>query len=186
MAKKLSVLDVIRGLAQAASNAYDGSHDKRYSSDGEEKKVGLKREEGDVIVDSRVMDGFKVKFSGSTMIVTYHGEVPVKQVLDDKFETEIENTFNDIVKYLRKEYKTIKGENVTLTSAGDANIFVQNISRIRTWVQASKVYKIGNLTGVEEIGEGSSEDRLDQSIRKWLAVGKDKYPGAKKPQNVKI
>ena len=31
-----NTLEIIRGLAQAASNAYDGSHDKRYVVDGED------------------------------------------------------------------------------------------------------------------------------------------------------
>lgn len=29
-----ATLEIIRGLAQAASNAYDGGHDERYSFDG--------------------------------------------------------------------------------------------------------------------------------------------------------
>ena len=45
-----TILDVIKGLNQAASNAYDG-----YES--MDDKVGLKREEGHPIVDSRMMDG---------------------------------------------------------------------------------------------------------------------------------
>ena len=58
-----SVLDIVRGISQAAANAYDGSHDERYAADGKARKIGLNREEGDPILDSRVMDGFKVKFS---------------------------------------------------------------------------------------------------------------------------
>ena len=37
-----TVLDVVRGISQAAANAYDGSHDKRYTHDGEERKAGLR------------------------------------------------------------------------------------------------------------------------------------------------
>ena len=33
-----TVLDVIQGIAQAAANAYDGSHDTRISHDGEARK----------------------------------------------------------------------------------------------------------------------------------------------------
>jgi len=60
-------LDVLNGISQAAANAFDGAHDEK----GEPIKIGLKREEGNVILDSRVMDGFGVKISGKQMIVTY-------------------------------------------------------------------------------------------------------------------
>ena len=64
-----SVLDIINGISQAAANAYDGSHDERYTADGEARKVGLKREEGDPILDSREMDGFNIKYYGNKICV---------------------------------------------------------------------------------------------------------------------
>ena len=60
-----TVLDIIKGISQAAANAYDGAQDAKYSLDGEERRLGLKREVGDPIVDSRVVDGFGVKFHGN-------------------------------------------------------------------------------------------------------------------------
>ena len=56
-----TTLQIIQGLSQAAANAYDGVHDERFSLDGQVRKVGLKREEGCPIMDSRVNDGFSVK-----------------------------------------------------------------------------------------------------------------------------
>ena len=41
-----TTLEIIQGLSQAAANVYDGAHDKRFSYDGEERSMGLKREEG--------------------------------------------------------------------------------------------------------------------------------------------
>ena len=38
-----SVYDIIRGINQAAANAYDGSHNQRFVEEGSEKAVGLKR-----------------------------------------------------------------------------------------------------------------------------------------------
>ena len=55
-----NTLKIVQGIAQAAANAYDGSHDERYAADGKARKIGLNREEGDAILDSRVIDGFKV------------------------------------------------------------------------------------------------------------------------------
>ena len=40
-----SVYDIVRGINQAAANAYDGSHDSRYVEEGEDKVIGLKREQ---------------------------------------------------------------------------------------------------------------------------------------------
>ena len=56
MAEKDNILDIINGISQAAANAYDGALDEN----GEPLKVGLKREEGNPILDKRVMDGFNV------------------------------------------------------------------------------------------------------------------------------
>ena len=46
--------EIVQGLAQAAANAYDGALDDK----GELLKVGLQREEGRIMFDSRKMDGF--------------------------------------------------------------------------------------------------------------------------------
>ena len=32
--------------------------------------------------------------------------------------------------------------------------------------------------------KAESEDRLDDAIKNWLAIGKDKFPKTKKPENV--
>ena len=38
-----TVYDVIRGIHQAAANAYDGAHDEKISPDGKARKAGLSR-----------------------------------------------------------------------------------------------------------------------------------------------
>jgi hypothetical protein len=179
-----TIYDVIQGISQAAANAYDGSHDERYSSDGEARKVGLKREEGDPITDSRIMDGFKVKFHGDKLVVLYHSELPIKEVHNNNFVNDVESIFSDITKFLRKEYKSVTGNSLTLTSQGDAQVLLQNMSNIRTWCQANKTYKIGGLNEVEPVSAGTPKDRLDKAIEKFLSIGKDKYSGAKKPTNI--
>tara|TARA_R110000824_G_scaffold188779_2_gene370137 strand:- start:8033 stop:8602 length:570 start_codon:yes stop_codon:yes gene_type:complete len=182
-----TVYEIIQGINQAAANAYDGAHDERYSYDGKARKVGLKREEGDCITTSRggKMDGFNVRFHGDKMILSYQSEIPLKDFHDRSFENDTEAALNDVIKYLKKEYKSITGNSVTLTADGDAKIHAQTMSRKRTWVQASKSYKVGGMKGVEPVGAGSSEDRLDKAIESFLSIGKKEYPGAKKPKNVK-
>ena len=45
-----TILDIARGISQVVANTYDGALDEK----GEPIKIGLKREEGDPINDSRV------------------------------------------------------------------------------------------------------------------------------------
>jgi len=174
-----SVLDVIRGLNQAAANSYDGAYDK----DGEALSVGLKREEGNPILDTRVMDGFKVRFAGPKMIITYQGEMRLEELHPrGKFENEIEQRFGDIVKFLKKEYKNITKSSVTLTPDSDAEIIVQTTSRIHTWVQAHKQYYVGGFDGVESLGMTSERDKerrqneYEKKFKDFLELSTDKRP----------
>ena len=119
-----TTLEIIQGLSQAASNAYDGSHDERFSYDGESKSMGLKREEGCPILDKRVIDGFKVRFYGDSMILTYQSDVFLKEVYAGKFEQDITSMMNKIKKWLEKEYKVVTGNSVKLTSKNEPQILV--------------------------------------------------------------
>ena len=65
------VVDIVTGISQAAGMAYDGATD----DEGVAIKIGLKREEGNPLLDPRVIDGFGVKVSGKTLIIKYHSEV---------------------------------------------------------------------------------------------------------------
>ena len=173
-----TALEIVRGIQQACANGYDGALDE----DGNRVEIGLKREEGHLINDSRVMDGFGVKFHGDKLIVTYQSELNMKEVKDDQFQNEVEGMIEQIVKFLKKEYKKVTGNSVTLTKEGDVDVLVQKTSNVRAWVQVTCTYKIGGLGDVENAGEPRED--VDASIKKWLAIGKDKYPGAKKPQNL--
>ena len=66
-----TTMEIVRGISQVLANSYDGALDDK----GEPIKVGLKREEGHPILDSRVMDGFKVTFHGSQLGISYHSEI---------------------------------------------------------------------------------------------------------------
>jgi len=129
-------LDIIRGLAQAAANSFDGALDDK----GERIELGLKREEGHPVLDSRTMDGFKVKFMGNQLCVIYQSDIKLKDVHSKKFENEIESTLGSITSHLKKQYKKITGKSVTLTADGDADIMVQSTSKVRVFVNAYKKY----------------------------------------------
>ena len=83
----VSIYDVVQGLSQAAANAYDGA----LTEDGEALKAGLQREEGDAILDKRIMDGFGVVFYGNMMCLTYQSEVQLKEVYASGFESDVES-----------------------------------------------------------------------------------------------
>jgi len=169
-----TIYDVLKGINQAAANAHDGAHDEKIAHDGVARKAGLDREKGDVVLDSRIMDGFNVSFMGDKLVLKYQGECKLTDTHDrNKFENEITSKIKDIVKYLKKEYKKLTGETLTLTKVGESEILVQYISRIRCSVQASCVYNIGGLKGVVSVRVASDEKRLDKKFRDWLSLGKN-------------
>tara|TARA_B100000029_G_C17460481_1_gene918325 strand:+ start:660 stop:1196 length:537 start_codon:yes stop_codon:yes gene_type:complete len=170
-----SILDVIKGLNQAANNAYDGY-------DNVDEEIGLKREEGHQILDSRQMDGFKVRFSADKMIVTYQADVLMKEIHPrNQFENEVERRFGDILKYLKKEYKKVTKQSVTLSEVGETDMMVQSTSRVRNWVQAVKQYKIGGVDGVASVGQ-TSKEKLDANIKKFMELHTTKKAN-KSPKN---
>ena len=174
-----TTLEIIRGISQAAANAYDGAHVEGYSSDGKARTVGLKREEGNPITDKRVMDGFGVRFHGNQLCITYQSEVQLKEVYGGSFESDTESMINDIAKFLKKEYKSITGDSLSLKAVGEVEIIVQNTSRVRTWCQAHRYYDIGSIKEVEGI-KAPSEDNMDVAYRKFVEQGG--FLG-KRPQN---
>ena len=173
-----TTLELIQGLAQAAANVYDGAHDERYSYDGESRTMGLKREEGCPLMDKRVMDGFKVRFYGDSMILSYQSDILLKEVYTGKFEQDIESMLNDIKKFLQKEYRAVTGKSVSLTSKGEPSILVQSTSRIRSFVEAQQHFKIGGIESMPILDP--SVDATRDVTRKFLEQFKD---NKKRPQN---
>jgi len=174
-----TVYEIIQGINQAAANAYDGSHDESIAADGKARSAGLQREDGHLINDRRVMDGFGVSFHGPILRVKYQAETRIKEVQNSGFEDDIGRQLKEIVKFLKKEYKAITGNGLSLTMENEPHILVQRISNYRTDVQAHCDYRIGGIKDVENINEESSDDRLNDAIKNWL----DQGPKNKRPQN---
>ena len=160
-----TTMEIVRGISQVMANSYDGALDDK----GEPIKVGLKREEGHPILDSRVMDGFKVQFAGNKLIISYHAEIKLKDVHASGFESDLEQMIADIAKFIKKEYKKVTGDALTLKSAGDVEAIVQETSRVRTWVQASQSFEIGGVDaeGVKE----PSKDSMEAGFKSFLDQG---------------
>lgn len=173
-----TVYEIIQGLAQAAANAYDGA----MTDDGEMLQAGLQREEGEPLLDKRVMDGFNVKFFGNMMCLSYHSEVMLKEVYASGFEAEIEQRIADVASWLKKEYRKVTGNSVTLTKEGEADMRVESTSRIRSWVTAKCHYKIGGLSEDMEV-LSDVEREPEASWKTFVSQGGWDGSGGKRPDN---
>ena len=135
-------LKIIRGISQAASNAFDGALDKN----GKPIKIGLKREKGHVINQSRTMDGFKVRVNADKLILNYQTEIKIKDVHDPRFENEQINRMNDILSWLKKEYNNVTGgDTLSLKVEREPHVLVEKISHIRAHVIVTCTYKINGI-----------------------------------------
>ena len=164
-----TTLEIIQGINQAAANAYDGSHDKRFVT-GDAKEIGLSREEGCPIMDSRVSDGFGVKIIGDMLQINYEANVRLKDVYANGFEEECDRKLQSIADFLKKEFRLITGSTLSLTPQGECHCLVQNTSRVRTFVMAHRLFKINGMQGVETLGE-SIADPIDVKYQKFLKEG---------------
>jgi len=160
------VVDIVRGISQAAAGMYDGATNE----DGEALKIGLKREEGNPILDKRVIDGAGVRISGKTLIVSYHSELLLKDVYAQDLESELEQTMSDIVSYLKKQYRKVTGSTLSLKEKGECDARVESTSRVRVFVTASKRYEIGNMGETEDVKD-PSEDKIEANFKKFLDQG---------------
>jgi|TARA_R110000796_G_scaffold100615_3_gene209281 hypothetical protein len=151
MEKKLMYEDkvhkIIQGIAAAMANSYDGATDEN----GDPIKIGLRREEGNPILDSRVMDGFGCKIQGDLLIVKYNTEENIKGLRGihhiglEKYQKEIEQRMADIAKFIKKEAKKATGATVNLKLDGEIDILIQPMNKLRTMVSAVGMYKIAGM-----------------------------------------
>ena len=161
-----TTLEIINGISQVLAKKYDGALDEN----DEPLKIGLKREEGDPLVDSRVIDGFGVKFEGNKLCLTYSSEVKLKEVYGGSLENDVSSKISDVAAFIKKEYRALTKSSLSLTTEGEVEVLVQPVSRVRTLVTAKQRFKIG---GIEE-----------QSIERE-AVSVPTTPEAKKAPNDK-
>ena len=173
-----TVYEIIQGLSQAAANAYDGALDEN----GEPLNAGLQREEGDPILDKRIIDGFNVKFYGNMMCIGYQSEVQLKEVYANGFEGEVEQRVADIASFLKKEYKKITGNSVSLTEEGEIDVRVETSSRVRSWVTAKMHYKVGGLDEAMKI-DAESKDNVESGWKSFIDLGG--WKGARPPNDTR-
>jgi hypothetical protein len=183
------IYEIVRGISQAMSIVYDGP---TYNEDLD-NKVGLRREEGNPLLDKRVMDGFRVKVSGRKLTINYHTEVPLREITSmgaGKYENEIESMIEKCMTFLKKQYKSatqktlsvkeLKKELKSGKSVKDFDVLIQPISRFRTSVTAHKSYE---LTGIPEQEEYRSEI-VDQYEKYHKNLFKEKKKSESAPKKM--
>lgn len=162
-----NILDVVQTIQNiVATKGYDGALDE----EGNPVKIGLKREVDNVVTDSRLVDGFSVRFQGENLVLGYSSECNIKQVQNSNFEGMVEQHIADIISFIQKEYRAAAGKNLRLTKEGETDILVQKMSNFRTWYQSSCIYKIGGVEGVLE--EDKPAD-INENIKNWLKAAKN-------------
>tara|TARA_Y100000590_G_scaffold420736_1_gene523753 strand:+ start:156 stop:668 length:513 start_codon:yes stop_codon:yes gene_type:complete len=162
------IIDVIQGIQQAAANSFDGSG---------KTDTGLRREEPVQITDRKVMDGFGVRMQGDTLIINYHTEMMLKNSKPHQLQNEMNQTFADIVSYLKKEYKSITGDTLELTKLHDEpNIHAEYLNRHRLIVKAVCNYKVGGLSDYSKAAkEDNATPSLDDTVKDFLQKGKPEF-----------
>ena len=136
-----TTLEIINGISQVLSNTYDGALDES----GEPIKIGLRREEGDPLIDHRIIDGFSACVRGGRLRIKYHAEIPLKEVHSNGFEGEMESMVEKVKSFLQKEYRKVTKSSLSLSDPSEVDVLVEYISRIRCSVKVHKCYALGGM-----------------------------------------
>ena len=169
-----TTLEIVTAISQIVGNSYDGALDEN----GEPIKIGLRREVENPIIDSRVMDGFKVSFHGDTLRIHYHSEINLREVHSKRFTDDVNQTVADIASFIKKEYRKTTGTNLSLRPLAECDINVQSMSRIRNWIQCTQDFKIGGIKATPAI-MGSEDTVVRKEFEKF-----NKLAGTSQPRNV--
>lgn len=158
-----TTLEIVNGISQALANKHDGA--RKDDGKGDLQEIGLRREEPVSIYDRRIMDGFGVNMNGNKLRVFYHGEISLKEVYEKQFEQKITDILEQCTSFLKREYKRITKDTLSLKMQGEPNVKVEHMNRMRSWVKASCIYEIGG------IAEETNKRKVDDSFKKWLELG---------------
>lgn len=160
-------MEIIKGIQQAAANGFDGG----------KPGTGLGREEPTPITDRRVIDGFGVRVQGDTLVVNYHQEIPLSKSQPNRLQSDCDQTLEDIISFLKKEYKTITGSALTLTELDkESSVHSEYINRQRLATKAVKRWKIGGLNDLTKQREEDAETpSLDDAVEQFLKQGKPEF-----------
>ena len=160
------IIDVIKGIQQAAANGFDGG----------KTGTGLSREE-QPITDRKIMDGFGCRIQGDLLLVSYHAEMPLDKSKPHALQDEVDQILEDVVSFLKKEYKNVTGETLSLTPVDkEADVDAEYLNRQRLIVKALKRWKIAGLADFSKELEADNEPAtLDDVTKDFLRQGKPEF-----------
>lgn len=161
------IMEVIKGIHQAAANGFDGG----------KQGTGLSREEPTPITDKRVIDGFGVRVQGDTLVVNYHQEIPLAKSQPNRLQSDCDQTLEDIISFLKKEYKVVTGDTLSLTEIDkESSIHSEFINRHRLATKAVKRWKIGGLNDLtKQREEDNTTPSLEDAVEDFLKQGKPEF-----------
>ena len=152
-----TVEEIARGISQVMADSYDGATDE----EGKPLDMGLKRAPFDVkITDKRVNDGFGLTLSGNILKINYEGECGIKEIKQNSFESDTEQTLADILKFVKRHYKKVVGETLKCKPVGEMTMNIQSTSRVHTWVEAQMCYEIQGMGDVCKCPPGPIRRRI--------------------------
>jgi len=171
-----TVMEIIQGISQVAANSYDGAKDE----EGKRKETGLKRDKEVPLRDKRVIDGFTIKMhGGNKMCVTYTTEVLATELLASKgkYEDMLLQDVADIVSFIKKEYRKVTGNSLSLKEIKETEprMEVVQTSRVRTEVKVMVDYEIADLPDLQK-EKDSFRQKAAKGMEKWLMLASDKRP----------
>jgi len=108
---------------------------------------------------------------GKKLVISYQSDVFLKDVHDKNFENDLERKMGDIVSYLKKEFKKITKKALNLKSSGDVEALVQQTSRVRVFVVATKTFEVGNLSSVDAVEGDPTAKSTHRKFQDFLAEG---------------
>ena len=146
------IYKIVQALKQIEANTFPGALDKG----------GKPRDDMPI---GKSNNGFKLSISGERVVIKYQEELDIRRVQDKNFNSEVEQKFADILKYLKKEYKEITGNSLSLKKESEIDVLIQSLSRFRTWINASQIF---SLSGLKDQKKKPSTS-LDEGVREFLA-----------------
>jgi hypothetical protein len=92
-----------------------------------------------------IADNFSVKLSGDLMKINYNILVIGKIFSQDKFKSDKDKVFDDIVKFLKKEVKEISGLTMSLEEVKEYETDCVQININKSIKNYTKIYRIKQL-----------------------------------------
>lgn len=140
----MSKVQVYQDLATAVNEVKQEMSEKRG------KEVLMKPPKG-----GELTEGYSVSFASHKMIVGYHAHIRLEEINTKKFEGEIDENISEFVKLVKKKYKELTGESISLKRTSDdfdKEIFAASLKR--AWVVAKAVYSIPSA---DDDGDGDED-----------------------------